>query len=58
MSLMVKDWIIVAIVLLAGIALVIFLVKQNQKDKKALIQKLNNDYPKLNESEPEIDYKE
>jgi uncharacterized membrane-anchored protein YhcB (DUF1043 family) len=55
---MVKDWIIVAIVLLAGIALVIFLVKQNQKDKKALIQKLNNDYPKLNESEPEIDYKE
>ncbi len=55
---MVKEWIIVVIVLLAGIALVVFLVKQNQKDKKALIQKLNNDYPKPNENEPEIDYKE
>ncbi len=53
-----KNWIVIVIVSLAAIALVIFLIKQNQKDKKALIQKLNNDYPKPKENEPEINYEE
>ncbi len=37
---MVKEWIIAVIVLAGGVSLIIFLVKQNQKDKKTLIQKL------------------
>jgi len=54
----VKEWIIAVIVLAGGVCLIIFLVKQNQKDKKALIQKLNNDYPKPDENDPGIDYRE
>jgi len=37
---------------LATLALFIFLIKQNRKDKKELINKLNQDYKKPNEDEP------
>ena len=50
---MVKNLLIISIVAFAAILLIFFLVKQNQKDKKALIKYLNGDYqlPKVNESE-------
>ena len=34
------------------IALIIFLIRQNQKDKKDLVNKLNQDYKKPSEEEP------
>ena len=49
------NWITIIIIGLVVIALIIFLIKQNQKDKKAFIRKLNDDYQKPAEHEPEID---
>jgi hypothetical protein len=48
---MAKDLPIISIVAFSAILLILVLVKQNQKDKKALIKKLNDDYqqPKVNE---------
>jgi low affinity Fe/Cu permease len=45
----------VAIIL---VALVIFLVLQNLKDKKQLEEKLNNDFHKSKEDEGDIDIEE
>ncbi len=44
------NWIIVGIVLVAAILLVIFLIKQNRKDEKELIEYLDKE-----ESEPKND---
>jgi hypothetical protein len=51
---MVKNLFIISIVAFAAILLIFFLVKQNQKDKKALIKKLNSDYQQPTVNEPEI----
>ena len=37
--------------ILAGLALLIFLVVRNQKDKKDLVNKLNQDYKKTKDEE-------
>jgi len=49
------NWFIITIIGLVVIALIILLIKQNQKDKKAFIRKLNDDNQKPAEHEPEID---
>jgi hypothetical protein len=41
---MVKNWLIIVLVAFTAILLIFFLLKKNQKDKKALIEKLDNDY--------------
>ena len=40
-----KNWIILIILALAFVALMIFLVIKNQKDRKGLFKKLPEDYP-------------
>lgn len=51
------NWITITIIIisLVFIALTIFLIKQNQKDKKAFMKKLNDDYQKPIEHISEID---
>jgi len=44
---------LLVIVLLAGLSLIIFLVVRNQKDKKDLVNKLNQDYKKSKDEEDE-----
>jgi FtsZ-interacting cell division protein ZipA len=39
---------------LAAIALIIFLIKQNKKDKKAFMQELNQQDQKPNEEDPPL----
>lgn len=53
-----KNWLTILIFVLVAVPLIIFLVKRNQKDKKALVQKLNEDYKKPKEHEPEIDFED
>ena len=40
------------------IALIIFIAKRNQKDKKDLVNKLNNDYRKTKNEENDTDIEE
>ena len=49
------NWIIIGIVAIGLIGLVVFLIKQNLKDKKELENTLNNDYMSLDEEEFDID---
>lgn len=46
-----KNTILLILVILAGIALVIFVVRRNRKDKKSLMKKLNEDYDKPKEGD-------
>ena len=51
----------IPVLILVGIvlvALVIFLVLKNQKDKRQLEEKLNNDFPKSKEEEGDIEIDE
>jgi hypothetical protein len=41
-----------------GIGVVIFTIIRNQKDKKELEQKINNDYPKKKDEEGDIETEE
>lgn len=45
------NWFIVIGIVICAIVLVIYLIKQNQKDKKDLVKKLNEDYKKAKETE-------
>lgn len=45
------NWFIVSSIVICVIALVIYLIKQNQKDKNNLVKKLNEDYKKSTETE-------
>ena len=47
----IEQYWLIALIVLAALALVIFLFIKNQRDKKALIHKLNNDYKKTEESD-------
>jgi preprotein translocase subunit YajC len=52
------NWFIIIIVGILGIVLIAFLIFRNQKDKKALEKKLNNDYTKPRDEEGDIEINE
>ena len=52
----IEQYWLIALIVLAALAFVIFLFIKNQKDKKALIRKLNNDYKKPEESDAQVDF--
>lgn len=52
------NWLILIPVGLALVALVIFLIKRNQKDEAAFEEQLNNDYPKPKEDEADAEPEE
>lgn len=45
------NWWAIAPVVICGIALIAYLLKQNRKDKKSLEKRLNEDYKKQRENE-------
>jgi FtsZ-interacting cell division protein ZipA len=49
------NWVIIAIVLVGVIALILFLIKKNQKDKKDVTKFFNTDATITKESEPDED---
>jgi low affinity Fe/Cu permease len=51
------NWPLIIILGIAAIALIVFLVRRNQKDEKAFEDQLDNDYrkPKDEEGDVEID---
>jgi cytochrome c-type biogenesis protein CcmE len=53
-----KHLFILILFVLAFIALIIFLIKKNHKDKKDLFKKLPGDYADPKEVESEFDFKE
>ena len=52
------NWYIIITVGAIAIALIIFLIYRNQKDKKAFEKKLNNDYHKPRNNEGDIEINE
>ncbi len=52
------NWLIIIVVGILVIALIIFLVIRNQKDKKKFTELLNNDYPKPRDEEGDIEIDE
>jgi FtsZ-interacting cell division protein ZipA len=52
------NWPILIVVALALIALVIFIIRRNQKDEKKFEEQLNSDYPKPKEDESDVDAEE
>jgi hypothetical protein len=48
------NWIIIAFALFAAFCIVVWIAKRNQKDKKSLVQELDNDYKVPKENEPQI----
>lgn len=52
------NWIILILFGIAVIALVVFLVMRNLKDKKEFEEQLNNDYRKTKDEEGDIDTEE
>lgn len=51
-------WPVLIIVVIAAIALLIFLVKRNQQDKKEFERQLNQDYHKIKDEEGDTDPEE
>lgn len=49
------NWLIIIVVGILAIALIIFLVIRNQKDEKEFIEELNNDYPRRDAEEGDIE---
>lgn len=49
------NWTILIIVGVLAIALVVFTIVRNLKDKKELEDKMNNDYPKSNDEKGDFD---
>lgn len=47
------NWIAIGIVGVCVIILVVYVIRKNEKDKKILIDKLNNDFKKADEEEVE-----
>jgi len=52
------NWIILILFGIAAIALVVFLVMRNLKDKKEFEEQLNNDYRKAKDEEGDTDTEE
>lgn len=52
------NWLIVIPVGAALVALVVFLIKRNQKDKAVFEKQLNNDYTKPKDDEEDTDAEE
>jgi uncharacterized protein YxeA len=50
-----KNLVIMIIFVLASIALIIFLIKKNHKDRKGLFKKMPGDYPDPKKVESEFD---
>ncbi len=48
------NWAIIILVGISAIALIVFLIRRNQKDEKQLENKLNNDYPKPRDEEGDV----
>jgi uncharacterized membrane protein len=48
------NWTILVIIILAAVALIIFLAMQNRKDEKEFEQEIKEDYKKPDVDEPEI----
>jgi FtsZ-interacting cell division protein ZipA len=49
------NWFIIAVVLVGVIALILYLIKKNQKDKKEVTKFFNTDTTIRKESEPDED---
>jgi len=49
------NWLVIGVVIVGVLFLIFFLIRQNQKDKKELENKLNNDFKKTIPQESEID---
>jgi hypothetical protein len=49
------NWLIIIIAGILAIALIVFLVRRNQKDEKQFEKQLDNDYPKPGTDEGDID---
>ena len=47
----IEQYWLIALIILAALSFVIFLFIKNQKDKKALINKFNNDFEKTRNSD-------
>ena len=52
----IEQYWLIALIILAALAFVIFLFIKNQKDKKALINKFNNDFEKIRDSDTQVDF--
>ena len=52
----IEQYWLIALIILAALAFVIFLFVKNQKDKKALINKFNNDFEKTRNSDTQVDF--
>lgn len=48
------NWIVIGIVAVVLIALIIFMIRKNQKEKRKLTDLLNNDFKKSDEDEPDF----
>jgi hypothetical protein len=48
------NWLIIALLISVVLLLAAWIAKQNQKDKKSLVQELDNDYQVPKENEPQI----
>jgi low affinity Fe/Cu permease len=53
-----QNWPYIFLVSVAALVFIIFLFRQNMKDRKKLEQKLNNDYPKPKMDEEDVDPEE
>lgn len=52
------NWLIIIVVGIFAVALIIFFVIRNQKDKRQFIDELNNDYPRRDAEEGDIEIDE
>jgi ABC-type lipoprotein release transport system permease subunit len=52
------DWLLLIAVSIGAVALIVFLVVRNNKDKNQLEKQLNSDYHKSKDSEDDIDIDE
>jgi low affinity Fe/Cu permease len=53
-----QNWPYIFLVSAAALVFIIFLFRQNMKDRKKLEQKLNKDYPKPKKDEEDVDPEE
>ncbi|MBL0152979.1 MAG: hypothetical protein IPP93_05655 [Chitinophagaceae bacterium] len=49
------NWLTIALVALMSSAVILLLILRNRKDKKDLVNKLNNDYPKTGDHTNDIE---
>ena len=49
------NWLTIALVVLMSAAVILLLILRNRKDKKDLVNKLNNDYPKTGDHSNDIE---